>query len=90
MIRHAAQLPFNFNRETGLTFDYICIIKGRQEMRTALAAKLLRCQKAVIETIANQFNLDYIAAKIWVFWIFCCGVVTGIKIVPCTPKWRHM
>ena len=67
MIRQASQLAFNFNRDTGLTFYYIRIIKGRQEMRAALAAKALRCQKAVIEVIANQFNFDCISTKIWVF-----------------------
>jgi len=32
-------------------------------MRAALAAKALRCQKAVIEIIANQFNFDCISTK---------------------------
>ena len=28
--------------------------------------------------------------NIRVFWIFCCGVVTGMKITPFLPKCRHM
>ena len=45
------------------TFDHIVIVKGRQEMRTALGAKALGGGKGLVEIIAGQHDLHRIATK---------------------------
>jgi FkbM family methyltransferase len=58
-------------------------------MPAGLGAPGLRGGQRAVEIVAGEPDLDASPPKVRVLAIFCCGVVTGMKITPCTPKWRQ-
>jgi hypothetical protein len=58
-----AHLFQHLHRDTGLPFNDIGIVKGRQEMCALLLAMGLRCGKRLIEKIPDQPDRDIFTAK---------------------------
>ena len=63
VVRQLAQLFLDLHGDGGLAFDHIGIVERRQEIPAFLRAPLLRGGQADVEIVADQVNLDIVAAE---------------------------